>query len=135
MRNIKLYDYQDDFSEVEGQDNYVVSIEPGVAYVRENTSVKYNRTSGYDLVVELGQSYVVDSNTSEFINALFDDDLATFKILVTYNGEELCVVDETWERAQNRDCCYSSTVQGFGKVQFEVYDDDPKWYSAYTPVI
>lgn len=110
-----------------------MSIKPGVAYVRENTSVKYNRTSEYDLVIEFDQRYTVDSHTSDFINALFDDDLATFKIRVMNNGEELCVVDESWTRSQNRDCCYYSHVQGFGSVQFEVYDRNPKQYMAYTP--
>lgn len=34
MRNIKLYEEIDDFVDVEGQNKYVMSIEPGVAYVR-----------------------------------------------------------------------------------------------------
>lgn len=96
MRNIKLYEELDDFVAAEGQENYVTSIEPGVAYVRENQSVKYN--SDYDLVVELGQTYTVDSSTSAFIEGLYANTVSSFKILVTNRGDEYYVVDETCSR-------------------------------------
>lgn len=139
MKNIKVYDYQDDFSEAEGQNNYVMSIEPGVAYVRENTSVKYNMSVEYDLVVELGHYYTADSRTSEFIDALYNNTLSSFKILLTsqYNeiydnstGESLseCVIDETWSRYGY--IYYNNRYN----INFQVYNSNPKEYGAYIPM-
>lgn len=128
MRNIKLYEETDDFVAAEGQGNYVMSIEPGVAYVRENQSVKYN--SDYDLIVELGQKYTVDSSTSAFIEGLYANTVSSFKILVTENGNEYRVVDETCSRGSYEGRVFYSALN----LQFVIYPNSPKTYGAFIPL-
>lgn len=140
MLNIKQYEKIDDFIDVEGQENYVMSIKPGIAYIMENQSVKYN--SKYDLVVDYFRTYTVDSHTSEFIEALYNNTLSSFKILVTCKGdsrihddstgEDLseCVIDETWTRSSSGCTYYNNRYN----VSFQIDNTNPKEYRAYTPM-
>ena len=128
MRNIKKYESSQDFLDAENfQPNYVVSIEPGVAYVEENQSVKYNLKPkpGFDLTIVFGNIYTADTQTSAFIDALYAGTVSSFKILVV-NGDNSYVFDETSNRYTFND---SVEYRSHG-IAFFIHATSPKTYRA-----
>jgi hypothetical protein len=130
MRNIKKYESSQDFLDAENfQPNYVVSIEPGVAYVEENQSVKYNLKPkpGFDLTIVFGVFYTADTQTSAFIDALYAGTAQSFKILAI-DGDETYVFDETSNRFTSND---SVDYVSHGRV-FSIYPTSPKTYAVQS---
>lgn len=105
-----------------------MSIKPGVAYVRENQSVKYN--GNFDLIIDMSVRYTADTETEDFINGLYDGTIKKFKILANSTLFGSAVIDDTWQCQQ-----YGQSKLWYNNnYEFTIYNTTPKTYISRPSV-
>lgn len=102
MRNLLLYENVSGFTEEQGGTNYVTSIVPGVAYVREDEGVRYNRKKGPILKVVFITNY--------------DDEILSISYMSNVCG--MTVNGEPWEYDDEHP--YTAHTQGEYVVEIEL---------------